>query len=127
MKIIKQEKSKLLPRIDVVALEDHMEKRTPSMNEVKEELSKILKVEKDLILIDSIYSRFGKGESKIVAYVYDTKKDLINIVKRSKKQRDKEAKEMKEAKKMALEEKTKNLEKKDNEEIKENGEKETKE
>jgi len=102
MKIIKQEKSKLLPRTDVVAVEVHVGRRTPSVQEVQDELSKVLKVEKDLILVDSIYSNFGSGESKINAYVYDNKNELNNIVKKTKKQKEAEAKAIAEAKKAAL-------------------------
>jgi len=86
MKIIKQENSKLLPRIDIIAEVSHVDKRTPSSAEVREELSKTLKVDKDLILVDHVYSEFGAGVSKIIAYVYDSKENMERIIKKSKKQ-----------------------------------------
>jgi ribosomal protein S24E len=103
MKIIKQEKSKLLPRIDVVAEAIHVDKRTPSREEVKEELSKSLKKDKDLILVEHIYSEYGSGNSKIIAYAYDSKEDMERIIKKGKKQKEAEAKAVEEAKKKAEE------------------------
>lgn len=104
MKILKQDKSKILPRIDVVATFDHVEKRTPSVNEVKEELSKAMKVDKDLIVVDHIYSGFGTGFSEVVAYVYDNKESMEKIIKKTKKQKEAEKKALEEAKKKAAEE-----------------------
>ena len=103
MKVLKQEKSKLLPRLDVVAIENHVDKRTPSVNEVKDGLSKLLKADKELILIDHIYSDFGAGNSKIVAYVYDSKEVMDKIIKKGKKQKEAEAKAAEDAKKAAEE------------------------
>lgn len=104
MKIIKQENSKLLPRIDIIAEVSHVGKRTPSSVEAREELSKTLKVDKDLILVDHVYSEFGAGVSKIIAYVYDSKESMERIIKKSKKQKEAEAKAIEEAKKKSQEE-----------------------
>lgn len=98
MKIISKEKSKLLPRIDVEAMINHFDKKTPSVNEVKEELSKNLKVDKDLILVEHIYSNFGIGSSKIIAYVYESKEDIDKITKKGKKQKESDKKEVPEEK-----------------------------
>ncbi len=103
MKIIKQEKSKLLPRIDVIAIKEHIESRTPSYEEAKEELSKDLKADKDLILIEHIYPNFGIGSSKIIAYVYESKEAMEKVIKKTKKQREAEAKAAEEAAKKEAE------------------------
>jgi len=104
MKIVKKEKSKLLPRTDIVAEATHLDKRTPSVAEVTDELSKSLKVDKDLILVEHIYSEYGAGNSKIIAYAYDSKEDMERIIKKGKKQKEAEAKAAEEAKKKAEEE-----------------------
>ncbi len=101
MKILKQEKSELLPRIEIEAMETHIAKRTPSTLEIKESLSKSLKVDKDLILVKHIYSLYGVGGSKIIAYVYDRKEDMERIIKKGKKQKEAEKKAAEEAKKAA--------------------------
>ncbi len=103
MKIIKQEKSNLLPRIDVIAEASHVNNRTPSEEEVKTELGKLLKVDKELILVRHIFSGYGSGVSKIEAYAYDKKEDMDKIIKKGKKQKEKEAKALEEAKKKAEE------------------------
>lgn len=98
MKILKQEKSKLLPRTDIEAMETHIAKKTPSNNEIKESLSKTLNIDKELILIKHIYSLFGVGGSKIIAHVYDSKEDMERIIKKGKKQKEAEKKAAEEAK-----------------------------
>ncbi|MBT6995632.1 hypothetical protein HN865_01170 [Candidatus Woesearchaeota archaeon] len=103
MKIIKQEKSNLLPRIDIIAEIAHVNKRTPSNEEVKEELSKLMKVDKKLILIKHIYSGYGSGVCKIEAYAYNSKEDMDDIIKKGKKEKENEAKAL-EANKKAEEE-----------------------
>lgn len=103
MKIIKQEKSNLLPRIDIIAEVSHVNKKTPSTEEVKTELSKLMKVNKELILVKHIYSGYGSDISKIEAYAYDSKEDMESIIKKGKKEKENEAK-AEEAKKKAEEE-----------------------
>ncbi len=128
MKIVKKEKSKLLPRIDIIAEASHVDKRTPSVEEVKEELSKSLKVDKELILVDHIYSEFGSGNSKVIAYAYDSKEEMEKVTKKGKKQKEAEAKAAEEAKKKAEEEAPAEEEKpseeapKEEEKVEENGE-----
>lgn len=107
MKIIKQEKSSLLPRIDIVANMEHVNKRTPSNEEVKKELSKLMKVDEELILVRHIYDGYGSGISKIEAYAYDSKEDIALITKKGKKEKENEAKAIEEAQKKVEEEEAK--------------------
>jgi ribosomal protein S24E len=107
MKIIKQEKSNLLPRIDIVANVEHINKRTPSNEEVKKELSKLMKVDEELILIKHIYDGYGSGVSRIEAYAYNSKEDIALITKKGKKEKEKEAKAIEDAQKAAEETKKK--------------------
>ncbi|MBT6735296.1 hypothetical protein HOA69_02960 [Candidatus Woesearchaeota archaeon] len=107
MKIIKQDKSSLLPRIDIVANMEHVNKRTPSNEEVIKELSKLMKIDKELILIKHIYDGYGSGVSNIEAYAYDSKEDMALITKKGKKEKEKEAKAIEDAQKAAEEAKKK--------------------
>ncbi len=107
MKIIKQEKSNLLPRIDIVANMEHINKKTPSNDEVRKELSKLMKVDEELILVKHIYDGYGSGISKIEAYAYNSKEDIALITKKGKKEKEKEAKAIEDAQKAAEEAKKK--------------------
>lgn len=89
MKFLKKNQSKLLPRIEIEAEVAHTGKSTPSNASLQEEIAKGLKTEKDLVVTKHIYSQFGEGKSKIIAYVYKDKKSLEKIEKLSKKEKTK--------------------------------------
>lgn len=55
---------------------EHTGKATPSRHEVLPEVSKLTKTDKDLIIIDKIFSMHGKSESKIKVFVYESKSDI---------------------------------------------------
>ncbi len=81
MEIIKKTKAPLLSRTNVVAEINHKEKQTPSRENIKEELSKDLKADKQLILVDHIYTNYGDNKSDIIAYIYDSKEAMEKIGK----------------------------------------------
>lgn len=79
MKILQKKQLELLPRIEITAEEEHNTKPTPSKSSIQEGLSKELKIDQDLIVIKHIYSGFGEGKSKIIAYAYKDKASLKRI------------------------------------------------
>lgn len=99
MKIISQNKSRLLPRTDVVVEITHIEGVTPSEDHVKVELSKHFKCDKELIVVEHIYTNFGSGKSEIIAYIYADKNSMEKIITKTKKQREAEKKALEESKK----------------------------
>lgn len=99
MEIISQHKSKVLPRIDVKAKVSHLDGVTPSNDHVKDELAKHFKCDKELVHVEHIFTNYGSGESKIVAYVYNDKKQMNSIITKSSKQREAEKKLLEESKK----------------------------
>lgn len=55
---------------------EHTGKATPSRHEMLPEVSKLTKTDKDLIIIDKIFSMHGKSESKIKVFAYESKSDI---------------------------------------------------
>lgn len=92
---IKEQKSNpLLKRDEVEVIVDHAGSSTPSRMEIMDAASKELKVNKDLVLVDKIFSIKGKGTSKVKVLVYKKKEDvpkekLEGIEKRLEKVRKK--------------------------------------
>ncbi|MFH1377070.1 MAG: hypothetical protein ABIH25_05535 [Candidatus Woesearchaeota archaeon] len=133
MKILEKNQSELIARTEIIAEVEHTAKPTPSEETIKENLSKELKIEKDLIIIKHIFSKFGEGKSKIIAYTYKDKETLKRVEKKSKKQRkaEKEAAKKKAAPKEEKTQETKVKEPKakepKKEEVKENAKETNKE
>ena len=88
--IIKKEHQKILSREDINASSD--DSITPSMESIKEELSKMLKKEKELIVVKNIMPQFGTQTSKILAYAYDSKEALEKFEPKKKEKKKAEAK-----------------------------------
>ncbi|MBT4334398.1 hypothetical protein HOD61_01125 [archaeon] len=81
MKKINEKKSPMLSRIELELEIVHNEKKTPSRAELVAEIAKEFKKEKNTIYVDHIYTSYGKGKSKIIAYIYDSKEALEKIGK----------------------------------------------
>jgi ribosomal protein S24E len=81
MKKINETKSPMLSRIELELEVAHNERKTPSRAELVAEIAKEFKKEKNTIYVDHIYTSYGKGKSKIIAYIYDSKEALEKIGK----------------------------------------------
>jgi ribosomal protein S24E len=88
MKILQNIDSELLPRKELTVIIEHATKPTPSNKEVLEILSNNLKADKETIRIKHIYSTYGEGKSKVIAYIYKDKDSLFKIEKFSKKEKE---------------------------------------
>jgi ribosomal protein S24E len=77
----------LLSRIEVQGNISFDKGPTPSEEDVKKELSKVLEVEKDLIIIKGIYTGYGENTAELTAYQYLSKDDLKNIEPKDKKKK----------------------------------------
>jgi ribosomal protein S24E len=90
MDITSKKENILLSRIEIEA-ECKFEKATPSMEEVKQALSKVLEIEKDLIAVKSIYTAFGHSQAKVIAHQYFSKEDMLKIEPKKKEKKNKNA------------------------------------
>ncbi len=97
LKVINKKENILLSRIEVEAEISFKNKATPSAEEVKQQLSKILEVGKDLIVLKQIDTSFGDTSAKILAYQYLSKDDLNTIEPRKKEAKQEKKKETKPA------------------------------
>jgi len=76
LKVIEEKKNPLLKREEVYCILEHPDKATPSREEMLPVLERTLKIKKDLIIIDKIFSAKGKGESKVHVFTYKKKEDI---------------------------------------------------
>lgn len=94
--IKKKIETPLLSRTRVTA-EANYKGPTPSEDQIKDSLASKLSVDKSLISVRHIYTRFGKQYSKVIAHVYENKKDMDLYEVKTKKQRKAEAEAAKKA------------------------------
>ncbi|MFQ5918744.1 MAG: 30S ribosomal protein S24e [Thermoplasmata archaeon] len=79
MEIVSRRENKLLDRLEVYFRVRHEEGTTPSRPEIREGLTKELKVGKKVLVIDSLHSQFGKREASGYAKVYASLDDAQRL------------------------------------------------
>lgn len=89
--IEKKENKPLLEREEILAVSD--DAVTPSMTSVNEQLSILLKKDKELIIVKKIESRFGTQKARITAYAYDSLESLKKFEPKKKEKKTAEKKE----------------------------------
>lgn len=97
MKKIYEKDMPLLSRKRIAFEVDHPKSSTPKKALIEDEVAKQLNVDKNLIKVRHIYSKYGACSSKVIAHVYSnekTKKLLED--KRVKKKKQKQAEVKKE-------------------------------
>ncbi len=72
IKIIEEKDNPLLKRKEVRFRILHEGEATPKREEVVDKLSSLIKADKELLIIDSLNSQFGKPETEGYAKAYDT-------------------------------------------------------
>ena len=98
IEIIEKHDNLLLERTDVRVVAKHQKEATPKRKELKDAITEELGLKKEILVIDTIKSDFGKEETKVFAKVY---KDLKNarsveaehVLKRNGLQEEKKKKE----------------------------------
>ncbi|PIN92897.1 hypothetical protein COU61_01165 [Candidatus Pacearchaeota archaeon CG10_big_fil_rev_8_21_14_0_10_35_13] len=83
--VTKDKKNELLGRRELVANAEF--EKTPTKEEVIELLSKELKVEKELCVLESIKGNFGTPIFTIILKIYDNEESKNLIEKRNKKKK----------------------------------------
>lgn len=76
IKILEKQKNALLKREKVTFELISPKTATPDIKKVRELLVAELKTQPELLVIKSLYQRFGKNESLGTCYIYDTKEAL---------------------------------------------------
>ena len=78
-KITETKKEDLLFRTVVKAEVLFEGAKTPSNDEIKKAIASHLKSEESLVVMKKIDPQFGRSQADILAYVYNTKEDIIKI------------------------------------------------
>jgi ribosomal protein S24E len=102
LEILKEQEVPLLNRKRISLLVDFKGGATPSILDFKEEVASKLKIKNELVSIKHVYQRYGASKAKIIAHIYKTRKELLQLEKLKKAE-----KKAVEAAKKAAEEKAK--------------------
>tara|TARA_Y100000034_G_C6835651_1_gene377590 strand:- start:682 stop:1071 length:390 start_codon:yes stop_codon:yes gene_type:complete len=89
MKSIKDEKNYILPRRELIFEINHATKSTPTKHNVREEVSKTIKCNKELVIIKKVDTHYGSTVSHAKVYVYDNK-DEMKILEKIREEPKKE-------------------------------------
>jgi len=84
MNILEKKSNPLLSRTEIKA-EIEYTGVTPSNEEVKQQLTKNLSANAELIVVKQIISVFGEGKSSVSAYLYENKEAMARIERAKKK------------------------------------------
>jgi ribosomal protein S24E len=96
MKVLSNKKSDLLPRTEIKIEIEHTSKPTPTLEQIKEEIVKEFKCDKEVIKIQKVNSYYGLAKIDVEFFIYNNKADITKLEKLAKKQKEKLAKEVKE-------------------------------
>ena len=99
MEVKEEKKNPLMKREEILMRVEHEGMATPSRKDMIEEVAKKLKADKDIIIIDKIFSASGISRSRVKVHVYRKKEDIpkdklekmkVKFEKAAKKQAGKE-------------------------------------
>jgi small subunit ribosomal protein S24e len=76
VKIESHKKNPLMKREEAWVVVEHEGKATPRRSEIIEETAKSMKADKDLLIIDKIFSSDGKAASRARVYLYYKKEEI---------------------------------------------------
>jgi ribosomal protein S24E len=71
MKLIKEKDVPLLGRKRINLYAKFVGKSTPTKIKLRQDVAKLVKSKPELVVIRHIYQKFGAGEAKIIAHVYN--------------------------------------------------------
>ncbi|HDI02090.1 MAG TPA: 30S ribosomal protein S24e [Ignisphaera sp.] len=74
--VIEEKYNKLLGRIEVILLMDHIVTGTPSRAEVRDFIAKLYNVDPSLVVVKEILSQFGRGSSRAHVHIYESMERL---------------------------------------------------
>lgn len=77
--IVNRKENPFLDRVEIEFCARHPNEPTPTRDILKEELAKIAKAKKELVIIDGVHSEFGKPETKGYAKVYKSRETALSV------------------------------------------------
>ena len=70
--IIDEKLNKLLGRLEVMVLIDHLTTGTPSRSTIRDFIARLYGVDPQLVIVREILSEFGRGRSKAHIHIYES-------------------------------------------------------
>ncbi|MCK4457673.1 MAG: hypothetical protein KAW39_08035 [Thermoplasmata archaeon] len=77
--LLSRRENPLFERIEVEFRTRHASEPTPTRDALREEIAKIAKAKKDLVIIDSMNSDFGRPETTGYAKIYKSKDRILSV------------------------------------------------
>lgn len=77
--VLSRRENPLLERIEIEFRTRHVSEPTPTRDALREEIAKIAKAKKDLVIIDRMDSDFGRPETTGYAKVYKSKDKILSV------------------------------------------------
>ncbi|MEE9507302.1 MAG: 30S ribosomal protein S24e, partial [Thermoplasmata archaeon] len=77
--ILSRRENPLLDRVEIEFRMRHPSEPTPTRDALREEIAKVAKGKKDLVIIDRVNSDFGKPETTGYAKVYKNKDKILSV------------------------------------------------
>ena len=84
LKITKKKENPLLFRAEAEAEAIFFKEPTPKTEDVRKKIASMEKANENLVVVKSIYTSFGAGKAKVLAYIYKSEEDLKKIEPKKK-------------------------------------------
>jgi small subunit ribosomal protein S24e len=79
LEIVGKRENPLLKRTEVQFRVTHPHEQTPKRGDLRQELANVLHVTRDIVIVDSFQSEFGRSASRGYAKVYKSKEDALKV------------------------------------------------
>jgi len=70
--VVDEKLNKLLGRLEVIILIDHMTTGTPSRATIRDFVARLYDIDPQLVIVKEILSEFGRGRSKAHIHIYES-------------------------------------------------------
>lgn len=77
--VLSRKENALLDRVEIEFRTRHPSEPTPTRDALREEIAKIAKAKKDLVIIDRMDSDFGRPETTGYAKIYKNKDKILSV------------------------------------------------
>lgn len=77
--VLSRKENPLLDRVEIEFRTRHPSEPTPTRDALREEIAKIAKAKKDLVIIDRMDSDFGRPETTGYAKIYKNKDKILSV------------------------------------------------
>jgi len=90
LNIIKKQDNPLLSRAEIELEASFFNEATPKKENIKKSIASIQKADEKLVVVKHVYSDFGDGKAKVLAYIYKSEDELKKIEPKKKKAKPEE-------------------------------------